>query len=160
MENEERKLIREIFMARASDIEPLAKKAIEKYGIKFDAKVVDGLIYIRTREIEGFDMHPLVQYGFLLRICKECNWQLGVTAIQEAIDTYIKAEKNLHKITQNTGKKIIDSIEGDIDFKYLIQNLEPQIFKVIENTIGDLNLPADIDLHLLSQEIAKKIINL
>lgn len=107
MSNEERKIIREILMANLEDIPNLAVEAREKHGIKFPEEVADALIYLRIEDREGRTLPVLVEYGYMLCVSKECSWQLGVTAIREAIALFHEAELGLHELTREIGAKIL-----------------------------------------------------
>lgn len=62
-------------------------------------------------ELNEWRYHPLVLLGYLLRVCEESKWELGIAAVRQAIDVFDKADKKLHKITEEIGKTILEGGE-------------------------------------------------
>lgn len=62
-------------------------------------------------ELVEWRYHPLVLFGYLLHVCKLNKWELGITAIRQAIETFESADKRLHKITEELGKHILEGGE-------------------------------------------------
>lgn len=109
MGNEERTMLREVFMAELEDIPSLAQMAREKYGIKFPEPVVDALVYLRMEEHNGRKLPVFVEYGYLLRACESCSppWALGITTVREAIQVFQEAEAGMHELSREIGRKLL-----------------------------------------------------
>lgn len=115
--NEERRLIRDIFMCDLEEVKPLADQAREKFAITFPSVVVDTLLNIRLFEKEDAEYYVnsstqiKVDYGQLLSACKQAysgkGWQLGITTIRESLIMLDSATQKLDLINREIFRRFL-----------------------------------------------------
>lgn len=111
--NEERRLIRDIFMCDLKEVKDLADQAHEKFAITFPPVVVDALLNIRLFEKEDAEYYVdsstqiKVDYGQLLGACKAAKWQLGITTIRESLIMLDSATQKLDLINREIFRRFL-----------------------------------------------------